>query len=160
MGAATFLKVWHSEPLKIAPLSHLHDDPTWWASQLTVRVKTHYVSVLLQVVHSWNAQQHHGSSQHGTAKLWEWNKLGRHWAAICSLTESCRKIPNTYNTSSWQCSYLQLRRHQWLLSPERSTTACHLQVLQRFKKYFKAFPGLYCIVLWWLNYDVQVVRIN
>lgn len=36
-----------------------------------------------------------------------------------------------HKNSRRQSSYLPQHRHQWPLSPERSTTACHLQVLQR-----------------------------
>lgn len=73
---------------------------------------------------------------------------GRSGAAASSLPTCCLHEPKPplfslvnhlpvsalcYKNSSWHSSYLPQHRHQWPLSPERSTTACHLQVLQRFQ---------------------------
>lgn len=86
------------------------------------------------------------------------------------------------NTPFWQSTYPQLRRHRWLLSPERSTTACHLQVLQKLgwgeTKTFKQNSGwlqghyiyfnleLSNVSQVWRNtavsidYNVQLVEVN
>lgn len=121
------------------PSRYLHKEHT---SQMTVtvQVKRRFMIVLLQWAHHTTTQL-----KCATPKLVEMDQM-RKTLSCCyllshrlfGLLNTCKSfhtfpsVPYTQKSLSfWQSSYLQLRRHRWLLSPERSTTACHLQVLQR-----------------------------